>query len=74
MSEATTLTASETKRAIRHGIFTVTSETRHGYYVTCLRLDDGAPLRLGQSKECVRPSTARRYATKLVREALRSRR
>jgi hypothetical protein len=61
MSEATTLTASETKRAVRYGIFTVTSETKHGYYVTCLKLDDDdALLQLGQSRECVRPSTARR--------------
>jgi hypothetical protein len=65
------LSTSEINRAQRRGIFTVTSETERGYYVTAFVLKKGHPVRLGQSKECVRPRTARRYAAKLVREALR---
>jgi len=58
-------------QARRRGIFTVTSETERGYFVTCFRFRRGQePVRLSQSKECVRPSTARRYSEKLVRIAL----
>ena len=69
------LTPNEARKAKLCGIFTVTSETATGYYVTCLKFDgDRLPSQLSQSKECVRPSTARQYAAKLVREALRGRR
>lgn len=66
------LTQSEVRRALRRGVFTVTSETDGGYYVTVFAMRDGgsAPVRLGQSRVCVRPRTARRYATALVRAAL----
>ena len=64
------LTASEISHAIRRGIFTVTSETEHGYYVTAFRNEGRGPVRLEQSKECVRPRTARLYGAQLVRAAL----
>ena len=66
------MTSAEVKRAVRLGIFTVTTETERGYYVTCFRMKhDGAPpTPLSQSPECVRPSTARRYGERLVLVAL----
>jgi hypothetical protein len=70
----TGLTTAEVRHAIKRGIFTITSETDRGYYVTCFRTGRGgaAPVRLSQSKECVRPSTVRRYGESLVRAALKS--
>jgi len=72
MKNDSRLTASEVRLARQRGIFTVTSETERGYYVTLLRLKDGQPERLGRSRECVRPRTARRYGEQLVRAALAS--
>lgn len=66
------LTTDEVKRARLRHIFTITAETERGYIVRVFRLPGGAePVCLGQSKECVRPRTARRYATQLVRDALK---
>lgn len=71
MANDSRLTASEVKRALKRGIFTITSETERGYYVTVFGAKGGKGIvRLGQSKECVRPHTARRYGERLVREAL----
>ena len=69
---AAALTAAEVRRALKLGIFTITSETPGGYYVTCFRTAaaGGPPVRLSQSKTCVRPRTARRYGESLVRSAL----
>ena len=68
----TTLTAHEIALAHRRGIFTVTTETARGYRVVLFRTKAGMrPVRLAQSRECVRPHTARRYGEALVREALR---
>ncbi|MFI5246480.1 MAG: hypothetical protein ACHQQR_14705 [Gemmatimonadales bacterium] len=66
------LTPTEVRLARARGIFTVTTETAEGYYVTAPRLDPGLaePVRLGQSKVYVRPSTARRHGARLVRAAL----
>lgn len=64
------LTASEVLRAKRRHIFTVTTETTYGYYVTVLRLKNGTMERLAQSKECRKPRTARIYGARLVRAAL----
>jgi len=66
------LTVKEASHARSLGLFTVTSETERGYYVTLFRemSDDAAPVRLSQSKECARPSTARRRAACLVRKAM----
>jgi hypothetical protein len=65
------LTDAEVRHAHRRHIFTVTSETPCGYFVTCLRLPrTGPPVVLSRSRECVRPSTARRYGARLVRAAL----
>jgi|HubBroStandDraft_2_1064218.scaffolds.fasta_scaffold244595_4 hypothetical protein len=68
------LTDAEVRSARRRHIFTITRETERGFRVSCYRLrrDDGAPALLSESRECVRPRTARRYATQLVREALRA--
>ena len=66
------LTPAEVKSAHKRGIFTITTETERGYYVTVFGKRDGIGIivRLGQSKECVRPRTARRYGMRLVRAAL----
>lgn len=65
------LTPDEVRRARRRGLFTVTSETERGYYVTLLVMRKGRePVRLAQTKECVHPRTARRHAVALVRDAL----
>jgi hypothetical protein len=64
------LTPSEITRAKRRHIFTVTSETPYGYYVTVFRLRGDDLRRLVQSKECRRPRTARIYSARLVRAAL----
>jgi hypothetical protein len=66
------LTTKEVVRARALGIFTITADTERGYVVTVFRSKNGAePVRLSQSGECVRPRTARRYATQLVRNALK---
>jgi hypothetical protein len=72
MAKGSKLTSAEVRRAIKRGIFTITSETERGYYVTCFRTGRGgtAPERISQSTECVRPSTVRRYGENLVRAAL----
>ena len=68
------LTAAEVRAASKRGIFTITRETDRGYVVKCLRLQRvGPPILLSESKECVRPSTARRYGTELVRAQLAGR-
>ncbi len=65
------LTPAEVKAARKRGIFTITTETERGYYVTVFGKRDGIGIaRLDQSKECVRPRTARRYGARLVRAAL----
>lgn len=66
------LSTAEVQQALKRGIFTITTETARGYVVTCFRTSSAgaAPTRLSQSKECVRPRTARRYGESLVRAAL----
>jgi hypothetical protein len=66
------LERSELARARRRGLFTVTLETTRGYVVRLFALRRGQPTLLRSSRECVRPRTARRYATALVRAALRN--
>jgi hypothetical protein len=74
MNNVNRLTDNEVCLARKHGIFTVTSETASGYYVTCFQMVAfGPPVRLSQSKECIRPSTARRYSERLVRDAMATR-
>ena len=65
------LTPAEVKSAHKRGIFTITTETERGYYVTVFGKRNGIGIvRLDQSKECVRPRTARLYGARLVRAAL----
>jgi hypothetical protein len=53
------------------GLFTITVETARGYRVVLLRSQRGrSSLRVAQSRECVRPGTARRYGVMLVRSAI----
>jgi hypothetical protein len=64
------LTPAEVRRAKRRHIFTVTTDTPYGYYVTVFQLKSNDMRRLAQSKECRRPRTARIYGARLVRAAL----
>ena len=70
MSNDTRLSPVEVRRALKRGLFTITIETPRGYLVRCCTLRMGQPVVLGQSRECVRPRTARRYGEALVRAAL----
>ena len=70
MADSSRLTPAEVRRALRRGLFTITIETPRGYLVRCCTLRMGQPVVLRQSRECVRPSTARRYGEALVRAAL----
>ena len=71
-AHAPALTASEVRRALDRGLFTVTRETARGYYVTVFakRAGGAGVVQIADSKECVRPQTARRYAAALVRTVL----
>lgn len=64
------LTPREIRLAKRRHIVTVTTDTPYGYYVTVFQIKGNDVQRLGQSKECRRPRTARIYGARLVRAAL----